>query len=145
MITKYFLSMLLLSVALSSLAQKDARDVATAMESFRKAMVDADGETLNKLLADELSYGHSTGFVEGKKELIDKMLDGRYDFINMDLTEQTIQVVDKIALLRNKLDGKTSDNGKPNEAHLYVLMVWKKTKKGWVLLARQAVKQPMPG
>ncbi|HLA53082.1 MAG TPA: nuclear transport factor 2 family protein [Flavitalea sp.] len=141
MTTKYFISMLLLSVALSSVGQNKENAVATAVESFRKAVVDADGAKLNALLATDLSYGHSDGRVEGKQELIDKLKDGRYDFVNMELTEQTIKVTGDIALVRNKLDGKTADEGKPNEAHLYVLMVWQKTKGGWSLLARQAVKQ----
>ena len=59
----------------------------------------------------------------------------------MELTEQTIKITGDIAVVRNKLDGKTADGGKPGEAHLYVLMVWQKTKSGWSLLARQAVKQ----
>ncbi len=133
--------MLLLTVALSSLGQNKENAVATAVESFRKAVVDADGAALSSLLAPELSYGHSDGHVEGKQELIDKLKDGRYDFLNMELTEQTIKVTGDIAVVRNKLDGKTADGGKPGEAHLYVLMVWQKTKSGWCLLARQAVKQ----
>jgi ketosteroid isomerase-like protein len=141
MTTKYFISMLLLSVALSSVGQNKENAVATAVESFRKAVVDADGAGLNALLATDLSYGHSDGRVEGKQELIDKLKDGRYDFINMELTEQTIKISGDIAVVRNKLDGKTADEGKPGEAHLYVLMVWQKTKGGWCLLARQAVKQ----
>ncbi len=141
MTTKYFLSMLLLSVALSSVGQNKETAVATAVESFRNAVVDADDAKLNALLSKDLSYGHSDGKVEGKQELIDKLKDGRYDFLNMELTQQTIKIVGDIALVRNKLDGKTADEGKPNEAHLYVLMVWQKTKGGWTLLARQAVKQ----
>jgi len=133
--------MLLLSIALSSVGQNKEGAVATAVESFRKAVVDANEAKLDALLSTDLSYGHSDGHVEGKQELIDKLKDGRYDFVNMELTEQTIKVTGDIALVRNKLDGKTADEGKPNEAHLYVLMVWQKTKGGWYLLARQAVKQ----
>jgi ketosteroid isomerase-like protein len=133
--------MLLLSVALSTVGQSKENAVATAVESFRKAVVDADARTLNSLLAADLSYGHSDGHVEGKQELVDKLTDGRYDFVNMELTEQSIKITGDVAVVRNKLDGKTADAGKPGEAHLYVLMVWQKTKSGWCLLARQAVKQ----
>ena len=143
MTIKYYFSVLLVSLAVSACAQKNETDVNAAVETFRKAMVDADRSTLTALLSDDLSYGHSDGRVEGKQELIDKMSDGRYDFVNMDITEQSVKIVENIALVRNKVDGKTSDNGKPNEAHLYVLMVFQKTDKGWKLLARQAVKQAM--
>lgn len=133
--------MLFVSLALSSVAQKDETQVAAAVESFKKAVVDADGTTLKTLLSEDLSYGHSDGRIEGKQDLIDKLLDGRYDFETMELTEQTIRIHDNVAIVRNKLDGKTVDNGTPKEAHLYVLMIWQKEKKGWSLLARQAVKQ----
>jgi ketosteroid isomerase-like protein len=144
MITKFILSMILFPIAFEGTPQNNDKDVAAVVERFRKAVVDADGATLKKLLADNLSYGHSDGHIEGREELIDKFSDGRYDFVTMDLTEQTIVITDNIAVVRNKLDGKTNDNGKPNEAHLYVLMVWQKTKDGWKLLARQAVKQALP-
>jgi ketosteroid isomerase-like protein len=145
MITKYLFCMLLFPFALAGSAQKHEKDVAAAVESFRTAVVNADGAALEKLLADNLSYGHSDGHVEGKRELITKLSDGTYDFVTMELTDQTIRITDNIAVVRNKLDGKTADNGKPNEAHLYVLMVWQKAKGGWKLLARQAVKQALPG
>lgn len=119
----------------------EKNEVAAAVESFRKAVINADSGNLSKLLDDKLSYGHSDGHVEGKKDLIGKLSDGTYDFITMEFSEQTISVSDNVAVVRNMLDGKTNDGGKPNEAHLYVLMVWHKTNDGWKMLARQAVKR----
>lgn len=116
-------------------------EVAAAVESFRKAVIDANAEVLSKLLDNALSYGHSDGHVEGKNELITKLSDGTYDFKTMELTAQTIIVSGDVAIVRNTLDGKTNDGGKPNEAHLYVLMVWHKAAGSWKLLARQAVKR----
>jgi ketosteroid isomerase-like protein len=141
MITKYLFSVLLVSLAMNSMAQNDEKQVEAAVESFRKAVVDANGPALKTLISDDVSYGHSDGHVEGKQDLIDKLLDGRYDFVTMDLTEQTVKISGDVAIVRNKLDGQTNDNGKPGEPHLYVLMIWHKAKKGWELLARQAVKQ----
>ena len=119
----------------------DNKKVATAVESFRRAVIDADKDVLSNLLTESLSYGHSDGHVEGKNDLISKLSDGTYDFVTMEFTEQTIAVTDNVAVVRNRLDGKTNDGGKPNEAHLYVLMVWHKTGDSWKLLARQAVKR----
>ena len=133
--------MMLFPITDGGVATEEKADVAVAVEVFRSAVVNADENVLTKLLDDDLSYGHSDGHVEGKRDLITKLLDGTYDFVTMDFSEQHIQVKGSVALVRNRLDGKTNDAGKPNEAHLYVLMVWLKTSDGWKLLARQAVKR----
>lgn len=117
--------------------------VAAAVESFRKAIIDANETHLSKLLDDDLSYGHSDGHVEGKKEVLAKFSDGTYDFVTMEFSEQSISISENVAIVRNRLDGNTNDGGKPNEAHLFVLLVWHKTNDGWKLLARQAVKRLM--
>jgi ketosteroid isomerase-like protein len=141
MILKLIFGMMLFPFASGGSDPDQDKEIAAAVESFRNAVINADGNVLTKLLADDLSYGHSDGHVEGKKDLISKLADGTYDFVTMDLTEQTIRVSDNVAIVRNKLDGKTNDGGKPNEAHLFVLMVWQKSGAGWKLIARQAVKQ----
>jgi ketosteroid isomerase-like protein len=141
MILKLILFMMIYSLNGGDNAGGQNNEVAAAVEAFRNAVVDADAKTLSGLLAENLSYGHSDGKVEGKKDLIGKLSDGTYDFVTMDLTEQTIQLSGDVAIVRNRLDGKTNDGGKPNEAHLYVLMIWQKSGDGWKLIARQAVKR----
>jgi len=132
---------ILLTVSLTMFAQNDAeKQVANTIEQLRKAMVDADSAQLVNLTAPALSYGHSSGKVQNKKEFIEKIVDGSSDFVTMDLTEQTITISDNIAIVRHRLDAKTNDAGKPGEVHLYILLIWQKQKTGWKLLARQAVK-----
>lgn len=119
---------------------KDEKAVADVVEQLRVAMVNADKATLENLTSDKLSYGHSGGHVEGKEEFVQKIVSGASDFVTLDLTEQTISISDKVAVVRHLFTAKTNDNGKPGEVHLKVLMVWQKQKGGWKLLARQAVK-----
>ena len=103
-------------------------------------MVLADEKLLNELTAEKLSYGHSAGYVEGKVEFIRKLTSGENDFVSISLSNQTISVSGNVAIVRHRLEAKTSDNGKPNDIKLLVLMVWKKQNKEWKLIARQAVK-----
>ena len=119
---------------------KSEKEVADATEKLRKAMVDGDSAALADVAAETLSYGHSSGFVEGRKEFIEKFVTGKSDFVTIDLTEQTIQVSGDVAIVRHMLSAKTNDNGKPGEVHLKVLLVWQKMKGKWKMLARQAVK-----
>lgn len=118
----------------------DEKAVGDAVENLRKAMVDPTKAALEKLTAPELSYGHSSGKVQNQAEFVDALVSGASDFLNIDLTEQTIKIVGNTAVVRHVLTAATSDNGKPGNAHIAILLVWIKQNKEWKLLARQAVK-----
>ena len=114
--------------------------VTNAVERLRKAMIDGNKTELEKIVSDKLSYGHSGGHIDDKKEFVDKLTNGSSDFVTIDLSEQTISISDKVAIVRHTLNAKTNDGGKPAEVHLKVLLIWQKGKSGWKLLARQAIK-----
>jgi ketosteroid isomerase-like protein len=120
---------------------KNEAAVAAKVDALRKAMTDADSVMLDKLTATELSYGHSGGTVENKKEFIEKILSGKSDFVSINLSNQTITISGKTAIVRHTLDAITNNEGKPGEVHLLILLVWQKQNGGWKLLARQAVKK----
>ena len=119
---------------------KCEKQVAVAVEKLRKAMVDGDSTALNSIVSDKLSYGHSGGHVDDKKTFLRKLTGGGSDFVTINLSEQSILVEGKTAIVRHKLEAKTNDNNKPGEVHLLVMLVWKKKAGTWKLLARQAVK-----
>jgi len=130
-----------LHVTVSVQAQnKIENKVAAAVEQLRKAMIDADKTALENLVSDQLSYGHSGGHIDYKKEFVEKLVTGKSDFVTMELTEQTISISGKTAIVRHKLSATTNDGGKPGEVHLLVMLVWQKKGSKWILLARQAVK-----
>lgn len=114
--------------------------VVAAVEKLRVAMIDANKTELEKLVAEELSYGHSGGHIDDKKEFVEKIVGGQSDFVTIELSEQTISVSGKTAIVRHILKAKTNDAGKPGEVHLRILLVWQKQAGKWKLLARQAVK-----
>jgi ketosteroid isomerase-like protein len=118
----------------------EEKQVADAVEQLRAAMVNADKTVLDKLAAEKLSYGHSSGVLDDKKAFVDKIVTGQSDFVSIDLSEQTISVSDKVAIVRHIFKAKTNDGGKPGEVSLRILLIWQKQKGGWKLLARQAVR-----
>lgn len=121
-------------------AGRQEKSVATAVEKLRLAMIDANKTELENAVADKLSYGHSSGHIDDKKEFVEKLVSGKSDFVTIDLSEQTISVSGKTAIVRHILKAKTNDSGKPGEVHLRILLVWQKQGGKWKLLARQAVK-----
>ena len=61
-----------------------------AIEALRKAMVDADKARLEELVADQLSYGHSSGVIESKAQ-----------FVSVVAGKKTILQVDRAAGARH--------------------------------------------
>jgi len=142
MIKKLLLILSLVTVTLM-FAQKnnDQQAVAEISEKLRLAMISGDKTILESLILPELTYGHSGGHIDDAKEFVEKLVSKKSNFLNIDVTNQSIQVVDKTAIVRNHLFAKTEDLGKaPSEVSLDILYVWQKTKSSWKLLARQAVK-----
>lgn len=130
-----------LTIVLAISAQtKEASAVAEKVQMLNNAMVEADKIRLDALVSSALSYGHSSGLVEDKQAFIEKIVSGKSDFVSIILSEQTIDVQGKTAIVRHILKAQTTDGGKPGEVQLKILQVWQKEGKSWKLLARQAVK-----
>ncbi len=112
--------------------------VSAAVEALRKAMIAADKPTLEKLAAAELSYGHSSGRLENKAEFVEALTSGKSGFSAIELNDQTVNVVDKIALVRHVFNGTRRKEG--DKVKLSILTVWMQQQEQWKLLARQAAK-----
>lgn len=119
---------------------KHEKEVAAAIEALYKAMIEADSNMLEKLTADGLSYGHSSGKVEDKAAFVEGLLGGPFDFLTIDISGQTFKLVGKTAIVRHIFSSQILNKGNPDTLKLGILLVWKKQKGKWKLLARQAVK-----
>jgi ketosteroid isomerase-like protein len=118
----------------------DEKAVVARIELLRLAMVNADGKSLRDVTADELSYGHSSGKVEGKDSFVESIVNGKSDFVSIELTEQSIKITGDVAIVRHTMTGQTNDGGKLGAIKISVLLVWQKQKRQWKLVARQATK-----
>jgi hypothetical protein len=139
--------MVLMMATIASMTQaqqkNEEKELATLIEKLRVAMVEADKKALEEIAAEELSYGHSGGHVEGKAEFVEKIVSGKSDFVSIELSNQTIAIVDNNAIVRHNLAAVTLDNGIQGSVSLHVLSVWQKQKGKWKMIARQAVKVPV--
>ena len=129
-------------LSISAVAQTKAeQEVAVAVESLRKAMINPNQTVLESLTSEKLSYGHSSGKIEDRNSFVNTLVSGQSDFLDIALTDQTISIQDKVAVVRHKLSGNTNDPGKgPGTVNLGIMLVWVKEKGGWKLLGRQAFK-----
>jgi type IV pilus biogenesis protein CpaD/CtpE len=120
----------------------DLPAVTAAAEKLRLAMIDPTRDNLSALVADDLSYGHSSGKVDTKSSFIADLLSGASDFVTIVITDQTVKLVGNDAIVRHTLTADTNDSGKPGKVTIKILGVWQKQGGQWRLLARQAIRPP---
>jgi Domain of unknown function (DUF4440) len=138
--TILIIALFCLSITFIQAQTADETKVAEVVETLRKTMIDPDKAVLGKIIHEDLSYGHSSGSIETKAMLIESLTSNNSDFKTIDLTDQTVKVVGKIAIVRHKLFAETANKGVASTAKLNVLLIFTKVKGNWILLARQAAK-----
>lgn len=120
-------------------AKKDP-ELEKALATFKQAMLDSDKTALENLISDKVHYGHSDGMIEGKSDFIHNIHTGKYSFTTFDILNPKITLFGKTGLIRHALSAETNDNNVPSTVNLSILLVWRKEKGTWKLIARQAVK-----
>ena len=140
----YSLVIIFLTLSISANCQSNSeKEVAAAVEVFKKAIVDANKDQLESIAADELVYAHSTGRVQNKADFIAEIIGKQQlDYISIDLTDQTIKVSGDVAIVRHIYSAVTSNNGTPGNLKIGNMLIWQKQDGKWKLLARQAYKLP---
>ncbi len=134
---------LFLSVCLTinaSAKKNVSQQLTLTLEQFRNAMISGDSSSLADLTLPELSYGHSGGHIDDRHEFIDKLASGKSDFVTITLSDESMTILNDVAIVRHNMKATTNDNGVAGTVNLHVMLVWKHQKTGWKLLARQAVK-----
>ena len=119
----------------------DTAAVAEAVSALTKAMLTADKAKLEALVADQLSYGHSGGVVQDKKDFVEVIASKKSVYKSIELSKQTIAIAGNSAIVRHAWESESgTGDGKWNVSKIGVLQVWQKEASGWKLLARQAFK-----
>ena len=117
----------------------DQAAVAEAIAALTKAMLAADKAKLEALVSDNLSYGHSSGRVETKKEFVEVVASKKTVYNKIELSNHVITIAGNNAVARHSWESESgTGDGKWNVAKIGVLQVWQKDAGGWKLLARQA-------
>ena len=109
---KYILTICLFFTSAIAFAQVDSVSLKEAMSNLDKALINKDQKALVQLLHQDVSYGHSNGWVQNNKW----------------------------ATVRINTNAEGKGNGNSFQFKLHVLQVWLKAKSGWQLLARQSTK-----
>lgn len=126
---------------LPTIARAESADEAAvrkAVDDLTKAMIAADRAQLEALTAEALSYGHSAGKVETKKEFIDVIAGKKTTYKSITLTDPVISVAGNNAIARHTFAAEVEAGGQASSPKIGVMQVWVKDGGNWKLLARQA-------
>lgn len=123
------------------MAQSDSADVAMLAAKLDKALLDKDSLALVQLLDKDLTYGHSSGWIETKLDVIKDVTSGYMVYTKIESTGLRITTDKDWATVRTTTTVEGLVDGKKIHVDLHVLQVWIKSKKhGWRMVARQGTK-----
>ena len=118
----------------------DEAAVKQNVEALREALLKADKAQLERLSADQISYGHSDGRVQNKAEFIDGVMTRKANVKSINFPDLKIAVAGDAAIARHIYESESETDGKPNSVKIGALTVWQKQGGNWKLLARQGYK-----
>jgi superfamily II helicase len=130
----------LITASASFAQQTDEVKLIATVKEFHAALVKKNTVSINQQTDKALSYGHSNGWVQSKKEMIQDFESGRLVYKSFKEDSITVLMNEGFANVRFVADIEAALNGVENRYHLKVLEVWIRKSKRWVLFARQAIR-----
>ena len=99
-------------------------------------------DSLELLLDDRVTYVHSSGWVQNKREVIDDLKTGKLNYVKVTIKEATARMYDKTAIVNGiaTIDGLME--GKSFVVELRYTEVYISKGKNWILVSRHANKMP---
>jgi hypothetical protein len=126
----------------SSANAADDAAVTDAVDGMRKAQLAQDKAKMEALAADQLSYGHSSGVVQNKSEMINGVMTRKSKVKSIEYPELKVAVTGDNAVARHLYVSESETDGKASTTKIGILEVWQKQGGAWKLLARQGYKLP---
>lgn len=113
--------------------------VLAAEDKWKDAVLHSDAATLDKLMASDIMYTHSSAMTQTKADFMKAVTSGSTKYLSIDYSDTVLREYGKTVVLTHKMVTKTAQTG---EAHLFVTEVWAEQNGGWQMVSRQATKLP---
>ena len=127
------LAFLLLVAALATFAASTEETIKANLDKFDVAAKAGDAATLNSLLAEELTFGHSSAKFENKAECVAALVKTKPTYTHRDVK---VRVYGNTALVDMNM------HIEPQGFDIAVLQVWVKKGKDWLMVARHSTRLP---
>ena len=123
-------------------AQSTQEEVMMKMLTLKNALMTKDSVTLSNILADDVTYGHSTGVVQTKAELIHSVMSGEQVYKSIEPSDMNVRVYNNTGVVTLKLKMNVVASGTPAEISMTATFTWVKINNNWKLVARQSARLP---
>jgi hypothetical protein len=139
MTLRIFLAVLSFGAILA--ATTPEQSVLATEKAFGAALSSANIAALDRILADDLTYGHSTGAADSKQSYLDKIKSGaqKYDGFQYD-NDMKARIYGNTAVVNATARFNSITNGKSTPTHLKFLHVYVKHNGNWQLVAHQSAR-----
>ena len=136
--------MLACASGVSAQLGKVEQQVLQAEKDRFAAMVKGDRAALEKLLADDLTYTHTTALFESKEQFIASVTSGKIDYVSIVPSESDwkVRVSGNIAIVNGVAAINVIDTGKDNKIKVRFSTVHTNRGGSWQLQSWQATRFP---
>ena len=132
-----------LALALSGPVQATPAGSAADAEARRvRALVEADYKTLDGLLADDLTYTHSTAALDTKASYLAPLLSGRTRYQSLEPSEMQVRTYGDMAVITGMMRSTALVAGQESRTVLRFTNVWIRRDGRWQMVAWQATRIP---
>lgn len=107
-----------------------------------QAMIGADLEALEDILADDLTYTHTTGKTDSKREFLDALKSGAANYHSIEPSGVVVRVYDDTAILTGLADMSVSTPERSFSFTCRFTEVYRRENGGWHLVAWQSTRRP---
>lgn len=134
---------LLLMASIASAQAANVGDEILKIDARRfVAMTRADLAELDRILADDLTYTHSTGNTETKKEFVAAIESGTLKYLSIESDENKVRVYGDTAIINGRAKVKVSSRGQEQAFTIRFIDVYTKRNGKWQMVAWQSSRLP---
>ena len=134
-----FLSIAFNSVAFSQTVNEEKRVTDLSARKFQW-MINHNFDSLSSMLHDNVTYIHSSGWSQNKKEIIDDFRSGKSVLKSVDVLMSNVRIFNQTAILNGQGKFSGEANGTPFTVDLVYNEGYIKENGNWVLVSRLATK-----
>ena len=121
----------------------DTKEIIRALDAERMgAMVAGDLETLGRILADDLSYVHTSAAIDTKSSILESIGNGRLNYQKMAARNVKVRDYGDTAVVRGKADVEVTSGGNDLTFSLEFTEVYVNAGAGWQMVAWQSTRLP---
>ena len=121
----------------------NTKEMIKALDAERMgAMVAGDLDTLGRILADDMSYVHTSAAIDTKSSIIEAISNGRLDYQKMAARNVNVRDYGDTAVVRGEADVEVTSGGNDLTFSLEFTEVYVNGDAGWQMVAWQSTRLP---